>query len=192
MLRFHPGGFCILPEDAAGKHLIRQNHRTRFVLKRGADYLQNAGADAGLAVRLAYGFFAGGQNYAAPGAQLLQAAVLTATAPAGAVGQHIYDLFKPFLLVACQLAFINAQGQIAVKAGHSFQRHLCGVEICHEPFGITPGGKSCFQCRRLAASAATPVVHEENSLLDDCQQGVQNHVRGVAGQEPVAALPAEG
>ena len=41
---------------------------TRFVLKRGADYLQNAGADAGLAVRLAYGFFTGGQNYAAPGA----------------------------------------------------------------------------------------------------------------------------
>ena len=53
---------------------------TRFVLKRGADYLQNAGADTGLAVRLSYGFFAGGQNYAAPGAQLLQAAVLTATA----------------------------------------------------------------------------------------------------------------
>nr|DAI05131.1 MAG TPA: hypothetical protein [Caudoviricetes sp.] len=33
-----------------------------FVLEGGAHYFQHAGADASLAVRLAYGFFASGQN----------------------------------------------------------------------------------------------------------------------------------
>ena len=89
--------------------------------KGGAHYFQHAGADASLAVRLAYGFFASGQNYAAPGAKLLQAAVFAASAAACAVGQHIHDLFQALLLVACKLALVYTEREVAVKASHSLK-----------------------------------------------------------------------
>ena len=157
-----------------------------LVLEGGTHYFQHSGTHAGLTVRLADWFLACRQNHAAPGAQFLEAAVLTAPAAACAVGQHIHDLFQALLLVACKLALVYAEREVAVKAGHSLKRHLGCVEVCHKPLRVAPGGQGCFQGCGLTAPAATPVVHEEDSLLDDRQQG-SSEAGGQYEAEPGAA-----
>lgn len=89
---------------------------------------------------------------------------------AGAGCDHVDDLLQGILIVSGQLPFINAQREIAVKGGGSFEADLGGVEVHHQALRVTPCGECCFQGGGLTALGAAPVVNKEYSLLHDPQE----------------------